>query len=534
VATQQAGVDVKRLMAIARRHVLMIVALTLAFGAAAYLYSSSQTPMYEASALILYEAALDINDPLGQSYSDKNTRELELQSAVTRVTGPDIRKSVYDLLGVNSSKPPFSVTAAVASSDVSSSSDSVNNGVRVSVTSPDAEWAMRLANAFAQEFVYWRIDNQKAQIEAARQVIEQKLKEYQTPAQQASSDYVILKERLSDLEILAETVTGNFSIAVPATKPSVPYAPQPRRAAAMGAALGLFLGIALAFLREKLDTRLHSHREVREIMGLPIIGRVGRISSDAMAKGPLVVVSEANGRAAESLRVLRSNLEFAFLGEKNRVLMIMSAQQGEGKSLTTANLAASLSLAGKKVVLVDADLRRPRIHTLFKAKNATGVSSVIAGLTDLDQALQTIDLLGKTVPRTRGDGRRPAKQQDDDTFGAEARLWLLTSGPIPPNPGEMVASRRFAAMIEELGARKFDYVLIDSPAFLPVGDAAALAGVADAIILVVNLKMTRKPMLEDAREFLAPLPAAKLGVVTIMDSAGKGDRYHYYEGGGSN
>jgi Mrp family chromosome partitioning ATPase/capsular polysaccharide biosynthesis protein len=529
VATQQAGIDVKRLTAIARRHVLMIVALTLVFGAGAYAYSSSQTPMYEASALILYESQLDINNPLGQDYSDRNTRELELQSAVTRVTGPDIRKSVHEILGVDSSKPPFSVTATVASSDVSASSDSVNNGVRVSVTSPDAEWSMRLANAYAEEFVYWRIDRQKEQIEAARQVIEQKLNDYQTPAELASSDYAILKERLSDLEILAETVTGNFAVAVPATEPSAPYAPQPRRAAAMGAAFGLLLGIALAFVREKLDTRLRSHREVREIMGLPIIGRVGRIPSDALAKGPLVVVSEANGRAAESLRVLRSNLEFAFLGEKNRVLMVMSAQQGEGKSLTTANLAASLTLAGKKVVLVDADLRRPRIHTLFKAKNASGVSSVIAGLTDLDQALQTIDLLGRTTPRTRGDGRRPAKQTDD-TFGADARLSLLTAGPIPPNPGEMVASRRFAAMIEELGAMKFDYVLIDSPAFLPVGDAAALAGVADAIILVVNLKMTRKPMLEDAREFLAPLPAAKLGVVTVMDSSGKNERYHYYEG----
>ena len=529
MATQQAGVDVKRLMAIARRHVLMIVALTVVFGAGAYLFASSQTPMYEAAALILYEAQLDINNPLDQAYSDKNTRELELQSAVTRVTGPDIRKSVHELLGVDSSKPPFAVTATVASSDASSSSDSVNNGVRVSVTSPDAEWAMRLANAYAQEFVYWRVDRQKEQIEAARQVIEQKLKEYQTPAQQALSDYVILKERLSDLEILAETATGSFSVAVPATEPSAPYAPQPRRSAAMGAAFGLLLGIALAFTREKLDTRLRSHREVREIMGLPIIGRIGRIPSDALAKGPLVVVSEANGRAAESLRVLRSNLEFAFLGEKNRVLMVMSAQQGEGKSLTTANLAASLSLAGKKVVLIDADLRRPRIHTLFKAKNASGVSSVIAGLVDLDQALQTIDLLGKTSPRTRGDGKRPAAKQDDDSFGADARLWLLTSGPIPPNPGEMVASRRFAAMVEDLSGMKFDYVLIDSPAFLPVGDAAALAGVADAIILVVNLKMTRKPMLEDAREFLAPLPATKLGVVTVMDSAGKSDRYHYYE-----
>lgn len=530
MATQEpAGIDVKRLKAIARRHALFIVAITLVCGLGAYLYSSSQTPMYEASALLLYETQLDITNPLGQDYSDKNTRELALQSAVTIVTGPEIRKSVKELLGDTSGRPPHSVSAVVTSSDVSASSDSVSNGVRVSVVSPNAQWAMRLANAYAQEFVYWKIDNQRQQIEAAREVIAQKLKEYTTPAQRASSDFIILNERLQDLEILAAMATGNFTVAVPATLPSAPYAPQPRRSAAMGAAFGLLMGIALAFVREKLDTRLHSHREVREIMGLPVIGRIARIPGETLEKGPLVVVHDPSGRASESLRVLRSNLEFAFLGEENRALMIVSSQKGEGKSLTTANLAASLALAGKKVVLVDADLRRPRIHSLFKARNASGVSSVIAGLTELDQTLQTMDLLGKTSPRGRGDGKRP--KAGEDTFGGDARLWLLTSGPIPPNPGEMVASKRFATMIDELRGMPFDYVLIDSPAFLPVGDAAALAGVADAIVLIVNLKMTRKPMLDEARDFLTPLPAAKLGVVTVMDSVGKGERYQYYEGG---
>ena len=119
------------------------------------------------------------------------------------------------------------------------------------------------------------------------------------------------------------------------------------------------LGVGLAFLREKLDTRLHDHREVGEIMELPVIGRVAKIPVEALAKGSLVVMSEADGRAAESMRVLRSNLQFASLGEENRMLMVMSAQKGEGKSLVTANLAASLALAGKHVVLVDADLGDP-------------------------------------------------------------------------------------------------------------------------------------------------------------------------------
>lgn len=524
-----AGIDMKRLVAVARRRALLIVVLTLVCGLGAYMYAASKTPLYEATAFLLYEPQLDITNPLSQGYTDRNAQDLQLQSAVTIITGPTIAKQVAARFGDQDTWPPHSVSAVVASSDVAASSDTVRNGLRVSVSSPDPEWAMRLANAYAEEFVDWRIATERARIEAAQEVILQKLKEFQTPAQKATSDFVILTERLRDLEILAATATGNFTVAVPATVPSAPYAPQPRRAAIMGTAIGLVLGVALAFVREKLDTRLHTYREVRDLMGLPIIGRIARIPGDALAKGPIVVVSEANGRTAESLRVLRSNLEFAFLGEQNRVLMVMSAQKGEGKSLITANLAASLALAGKKVVLVDADLRRPRIHTLFKAKNSAGVSSVIAGLADLDQALQTVDLLGAPLVRAGGDGSRP--QQDEDTFGAGARLWLLTSGPIPPNPGEMVASRRFAALVDELTAMPFDYVLIDSPAFLAVGDAAALGGVADAIILVVNMKMTKRPTLEEARDFLGPLPATKLGVVTVMDDTGKGERYHYYERG---
>ena len=172
---------------------------------------------------------------------------------------------------------------------------------------------------------------------------------------------MLLTERLRDLEILSATATGNFTLAVPAHPPGAPYAPRPRRSAAVGAVLGLVFGAGLASLREKLDTRLHSHREVREIMGLPVIGRVATIPDQALAKGPLVVVSDAAGRAAESIRVLRSNLQFVALGEETRVLTVMSAQKGEGKSLLTANLAVSLALAGKKVVLVDADLR-PNFH----------------------------------------------------------------------------------------------------------------------------------------------------------------------------
>jgi Mrp family chromosome partitioning ATPase/capsular polysaccharide biosynthesis protein len=514
-----AGIDVRHYLAVVRRHILLIAALTVVLGVAAYAYSASKTPMYEASAQLLYAPQVNVSDPLSTAYTDQTTEELQMQSAVTIITGPDVDKLVMAQIGNPGVLPDYSVSAAVTTSDTQASTP-VDNGVAVTVDSSNAQWAAKLANAYANQFVAYSADSDRKRLVAAEAVVSAQL----TKAQPSSYDYTLLTQDLHDLKILAATTTGDFSMAVPAYAPGAPYSPRSKRSAAMGAVLGLVLGIGFSFLREKLDTRLHSHHEVSQITNMPVIGRVAKIPAEALAKGQLVVMSEADGRAAESLRVLRSNLQFASLGEENRVLMVMSAQKGEGKSLLTSNLAASLALAGKNVMLVDADLRRPRIHSIFGTSNAHGVSSVIAGFCSLDDALQTYNLGGPKVVTMGGNGQEPQGMGVDGL----SRLTLLTSGPMPPNPGEMVASRRFAALIRELADKGFDYVLVDSPAFMAVGDAAALAAVADAIVLLVNMKMMNKPMLEEAREFLKPLPPTKLGVVTVMDSVGKGERYHYY------
>ena len=313
--------------------------------------------MYEATAQLLYVPQLDVTNPLNQGSFDPNTQELQMQSAVTIITGPVIDKRVATQLG-NVNPPEYSVSAAITTSDTQASTPT-DNGVSVTVDSTDPRWAARLANAYALAFANYREETYRARLQAGEAVVAASMKKYVTPAERLSSDYVMLSEALSNLQILSATSTGDFSVAVPAYPPGAWFSPKPKRSAAIGVILGLVLGVSLAFLREKLDTRLHDHREVGEIMELPVIGRVARIPVEALAKGSLVVMSEADGRAAESMRVLRSNLQFASLGEENRILMVMSAQKGEGKSLVTANLAASLALAGKHVALVDADLRRP-------------------------------------------------------------------------------------------------------------------------------------------------------------------------------
>ena len=518
-----AGMDVRRYLTVVRRHIILIVVLAIALGGAAYAYSASKTPIYESTAQLLYVPQLNIQDPLSQSFTDPTTQELQMQSAVTLITGPQIDQRVMTQIGSPNALPDYSVSAAITTSDANASNPT-DNGVAVTVDSTNPKWAAKLANAYAQAFVTYSMQRDRAGIAAAMAAISARLKQFQSPAQKATGDYTLLTQSLNSLEILSSTTTGNFSVAVPAGESSVPISPKPKRSAAIGVVLGLMLGIGFGFLREKLDTRLHDHREVSEIVHMPVIGRVARIPEQTLAKGSLVVMNDTDARAAESIRVVRTNLQFASLGEAHKVLMVMSANKGEGKSLLTANLAASLALAGKKVLLIDADLRRPRVHSLFGVRNTLGLSSVIAGFCELDEALQTHHLDAPKVVTVRGNGDGP-QPAGSDTLPP---LTLLTSGPIPPNPGEMVASRRLATIIHELASRGFDYVFIDSPAFLAVGDAAALAAVADAIFLLVNLKVTNRPTLEEAADFLEPLPPAKLGVVTVMDDSGKGERYHYY------
>ena len=524
-SNESAGIDVRQYLAVLRRHFLVIILLAVALGVAGYAYASSQTPMYEASAVLLYEPQLDVSDPTGSGYGNSLNQELQLQSAVTIIGGPEMAKRVRAGLPKSAEATSYSVSATVTASDATSGSG-IGNTVTVSVTSSDPEVAAAVANLYAEEYVAYRVEKDRARIAAAQQVITQKLDEFQTEVQRDSNDFYILSERLRDLEILSATATGNFEVVIPATVPSTPYAPQPTRSAVMAAALGFILGIGYALLREKLDTRLRSYREVGEVMGLPVVGRIPVIPQASMEKGPLVVVTEAEGRAAESLRALRGNIEFVSLGAENRILMVVSAQKGEGKSLVVANLATSLALSGKKVVLVDADLRRPRVHSLFNVRNTRGVSSVVAGMTKLEDSMQTVSPLGTVNVRLGGNGDRP--KPGTDNYGDKSVLWLLASGPIPPNPGEMVASERFSAIIASLAAMSFDYILIDSPAFMSVGDTTALAKSVDGIILVVNMNKTRRPILEEARDFLDLLPAPRLGVITTADRGVGDDRYHYY------
>ena len=312
------------------------------------------------------------------------------------------------------------------------------NVVAVLATSEDPELSAAAAQAYADSFVDWRKERMLNQIGEAEAAVRAEIRDYPEAAKE-SSDYVILQQRLRDLQILGATATGNFRVLVPASVPEDPIEPQPLRNALLGLGVGLLLGIGLAFLLEQLDTRVRRPEDVVEALRQPILARIPRLSREQMKSPTLVTLSHPADPVAEAFRLMRTNLAFMDVDSKVKSILVTSSLQGEGKSVTVANLAVTLALGGKKVVVVDADLRRPRQHRLFGLPNETGASSVAVGEAELLATLRSVDVVS-------GDGDGSGADFTAWTSGTRAvtKLWVLTSGPIPPNPGEIVASQRFA------------------------------------------------------------------------------------------
>ncbi len=521
------GIGRRDYVRMVRRSLWLIVAVVLVAGVGAYLYSRSRMPMYGATAQLLYQPAIDATASSSSgTYVDPNAQQLQVEGAATVIMGPQVASLVASSLGSTASWPSHSLSASATSAGQTGGT-SYSTGVDVSVSSPSPTFAARLANAYAAQFIAWRLKNQRDAYTVAADAVRSQLSSLTTPSQRASSQYSILQQELQVLEVRAATATGDFIIVNPASTSTVPYSPKPARSAMLAAGIGLVLGLGLAFLRDKLDTRVRGHREVGDQLALPVIGRIPTIPHEQLEKRPLVVLEDANSPAANAFRLVRSNLEFVTLGEEERTIMVASALKGEGKSVTIVNLAASIAVSGRRVLLMDADLRRPQVHALLDRSNQRGVSSIIAGRAKLEECIQSVELDGgRAVSRVL-----VAKSQTRETAADEAAvLSFLPSGPTPPNPGEMIASQRFVSLLRTLKEMPFDYILVDSPAFLSVGDASALAAGVDALLLVVNLKLTRRSVLEEAKEFMTPLPMPMLGVVTVADHLGRDERYAYHSG----
>jgi len=271
-----------------------------------------------------------------------------------------------------------------------------------------------------------------------------------------------------------------------ASTPTSPVSPNPARNLALGAILGLLLGVGTAVLREVLDTSIKSPEEASAATSAPVLAAIAFDS--ATRSDPLVTSLPSHAPRAEAFRVLRTNLQFVDVDAESKVFVVTSALPSEGKTTTAVNLAITLTQAGQRVLLIECDLRRPKALSALGIDSAVGVTTVLVGKVSFTDAVQKHD-------------------------GTD--LHVLGSGSIPPNPAELLQSRAMADLLREARIA-YDIVIIDAPPLLPVTDAALIAAQSDGALLVLRHGKTTRDQLAGVVDRLQQVDATTIGIVMNM------------------
>jgi capsular exopolysaccharide synthesis family protein len=273
-----------------------------------------------------------------------------------------------------------------------------------------------------------------------------------------------------------------------AAKPTTPISPKPVQSAMLGAAIGLFVTAAFAFLIEFLDDTLKTPDDIKDVLDTPVIGFIGELKHNPKQdEDSLGVYVAKNPRSpvAEAFRSLRTNLEYSSVDNPARIMLVTSSGESEGKSTVAANLAIVEAQSGKNVIIIDADMRRPKVHVQFNKSNRKGLSDVVTGKLRIEDVVKTYDQV--------------------------KNLSIITCGTIPPNPSELLGSERMSQTLKELEER-FDLVIIDTPPMI-VSDAQILSGKVDGVIFVIIPGQTRVIAALRPMEELRRIGSHVLGVV---------------------
>jgi capsular exopolysaccharide synthesis family protein len=328
--------------------------------------------------------------------------------------------------------------------------------------------------------------------------------------------YHSLLQRMKEAGVSAGITASNIQIVDGAELPTKPFKPNKRLNLLLAAVVGLFLGLGLAFFFEYLDNTVKTPEDVEQLIRLPSFGMIPEISYERrrrLDKGtfyPVELVTHGHPKSilSEAYRNIRTSILLSFSEKPPKKIAISSPNPAEGKTTTVVNTAIALSQTGARVLIVDSDMRKPRVHEVFGEENGVGLSSFLSGNAELQSILRK-----SRIPN----------------------LFYIPSGPIPPNPSELLGSKLFKTMVQFLG-EKFDHIVLDSPPVLGFADSVIISASVDGIILVVLGGKTPRDTLQRAREVLDQVNAKILGVVINRIDIGRSDygyyyyRYQYYYG----
>ena len=325
-------------------------------------------------------------------------------------------------------------------------------------------------------------------------------------ADSLGKQYALVLNRTKETELSAKVRANNLHVLDYARLPGVPVSPRLVRSGVLALLLALLVGLGVALLIDALDRSLKTQADVEERMGLPFLGMVPHVSE---LRSDLIVAEEPQSPTAESCRLIRTSLQFTGMNRPLQRILVTSAMPKEGKTLTSISLAVVMAQAGQRVLLIDADLRRPRLANAFRLDSRVGLTSVLLGAVTIDAAVQET-----SVPN----------------------LFVLAAGPVPPNPAELLQGPRFAEVLESCSS-KWERVIVDSPPAVPVADPSILASLCDGVVLVARAHKTSFDQAERARRNLVDTGARILGVVLndvdLHRSGYAAYRYGYDSGSGS-
>jgi polysaccharide biosynthesis transport protein len=326
-----------------------------------------------------------------------------------------------------------------------------------------------------------------------------------------------LQAKLTSLQsnyatLFATTQRGalnTLTVIEPASRPVRPVGPNKASTIALAGAVGFVLAASAAYLLEYLDDSVKTPDEVTQLTGLPTLSGIARIQEEAGQK--LITHTHPRSPISEAFRVLRTGIQFSSLDKPNRLLLVTSPNPSEGKSTLAANLATVVAQAGNNVLLIDADLRRPTQHKVFGLSDKHGLTSLLLEMSMNGQNENVSALLSNHVQKTPING-----------------LNVMTSGPIPPNPSELLGSAKMKGLLDILESN-FDIVIIDSPPILAVTDAVVLSTQTDGLLLVIDADKTRRGALKQSVDRLREVNANIIGVaLNRLSLKSDGYRYYYY------
>lgn len=309
--------------------------------------------------------------------------------------------------------------------------------------------------------------------------------------------YDALLKRIKEQGITDKVQNVNVLIVEKAELPAAPVKPRKAMNLIMGLIFGLIGGVGMAFFIEYLDHTVKSPDEAEFKLGVPVLGLVPLVNAQDKAIES-IVIKEPNSVIAESYKAIRTAILLSSAENPPKRLLVTSTGPEEGKTVTSINLASAIAQTGYSVLLIDADLRRPRVHKVFGMNNAKGLSTYLAGASDMDIIQE----------------------------GPIPNLSILPSGPVPPNPSELLGSKRMAEMIKVLG-EKYDIVICDSPPLLSVADSLVLDNILDATIIVTRAGKTTYEDVRKGMRSLTDLKAHVLGIIINALDLKKGNYYYY-------